>query len=108
MTHRTLRAIGTGIASCAFLAPAASAQYTRTLAVTGQQAKGMPDGLLYFSPFAPQRDLVIDAQDRVLTHIAAFDPAGVVPTEVGLYSGSAGATFMPVARTGLELINAPT
>jgi hypothetical protein len=107
MTQRTLSGIGTGIASCAFLAPASSAQYTRTLALTGEQAKGMPDGLVYFSPFAPQRDLIIDAQDRILTQIAAFDPGDTNRVEVGLYSGSSGATFMPVARTGAELINAP-
>jgi hypothetical protein len=108
MDRRTLCAL-TGFASCAALAPAASAQYayTRPIALMGRQANGVPEGLNYFLTFVPNRDLIINESDHVLTMVHTLDPSNTSRAELVLYSGSSAASLNPVARWGADITNMP-
>ena len=108
MYRQTLRALG-GFASCAVIAPAAAAQYqyTRPLAIMGQPANGLPSGLNYYTVFVPNRDLIINKFDQVLTQVYALDLSNTSRAELVLYSGSSAASFQPVSRWGAEFPGLP-
>jgi hypothetical protein len=112
VSNRGIRA--TGAAAAAALAGsvvpagfAAAEPYSQPLAITGQQAQGMPDGWVHAIFILPQRDQNINRNNVVAFTDFLINGNNTNQAEFAIFSGSSAASFVPVVRSGLELPGLP-